>query len=509
MINIIPNQPLAQRLQYINRHITDRELMQHVQADDVQRLQVQRGIVGSRSVLGHTAFTKTGGITGSGNTLTASGAGTATGNSGISGGNAYEVRYVVAFSAIDNTGGYRIKLNNVYLPMPDASAGAYSILSGTITLYYNVASLTTSDLVFETTGADTELTISGISVTQLTTVRCDILDENFDVLDSNPFTITTYADNNLADISVDWSQCSSNGTRYLHVAANTNFNSELFSNPTFTTDILGWTAENGASTDWVWNAANGGEARWAGAVAPNSTLSQEVTVPGGSQYTLEFTATGLAANGSESILVRAVVNSTDQVLSTSVFLNGTNTVDIDLSAYENTMVALRVTFEPGGVLQTVGCSGASIKRTLDLQGITVPCRVLTTQLNTHIMYATNTGSAFGLDFTGYFMKLRLKARKEYTKYTDTTDMAAFSDNSNDLTLSYPEKVQTITVYGAPEYLHDAIRLMRLCDTFQYDGEDYVQAGEYAIRRTEYINQANAQFDVKDKVSVERNTYSNA
>lgn len=507
MITIIPNQPLAQRLQYINRHITDRELMQQVQADDVQRLQVQRGITGSRSVLNHTAFTKTGGITGSASTLTAAGAGTATANSGISGGNAYEVRYVVSFSAIDNTGGYRIKLNNAYLPMPDASAGAYSILSGTITLYYNVASLTTSDLVFETTGADTELTISSISVTQITAVRCDILDENFDVLDSNPFTITTYSNNNLADIAVDWSQCSSNGTRYLHVAANTNFDTELFTNPTFVTDIVGWTASNGGSTDWVWDAANGGEARWAGGTA--STLSQEITVPGGSIYTLVFTATGLAANGSESLGVTATVNSTDEVLDTSVVINGTHTVEIDLSEYENTFVALRVTFRPGTLLQTMGCSGASIKRTLDVQGITVPCRVLSTQLNTHILYATNTGSAFGLDFTGYFMKLRLKARKEYTKYPDTTDMATFSDNSNDLTLSYPEKVQTITVYGAPEYLHDAIRLMRLCDTFQYDGEDYVQAGEYAIRRTEYINPANAQFDVKDKVSVERNTYSNA
>ena len=507
MITIIPNQPLAQRLQYINRHITDRELMQQVQADDVQRLQVQRGITGLCSVLNHTAFTKTGGITGSASTLTAAGAGTATANSGISGGNAYEVRYVVSFSAIDNTGGYRIKLNNAYLPMPDASAGAYSILSGTITLYYNVASLTTSDLVFETTGADTELTISSISITQITAVRCDILDENFDVLDSNPFTITTYSNNNLADIAVDWSQCSSNGTRYLHVAANTNFDTELFTNPTFVTDIVGWTASNGGSTDWVWDAANGGEALWAGGTA--STLSQEITVPGGSIYTLVFTATGLAANGSESLVVTATVNSTDEVLDTSVVINGTHTVEIDLSEYESTFVALRVTFRPGTSLQTMGCSGASIKRTLDVQGITVPCRVLSTQLNTHILYATNTGSAFGLDFTGYFMKLRLKARKEYTKYPDTTDMATFSDNSNDLTLSYPEKVQTITVYGAPEYLHDAIRLMRLCDTFQYDGEDYVQAGEYAIRRTEYINPANAQFDVKDKVSVERNTYSNA
>ena len=507
MITIIPNQTFAQRKKYIDRLITDRELMQLANATDVQRLQVQRGVISARSTFAHGAFTKTGGFTGSGSSLLGSGAGTATANSGITAGKTYEIRFTATFNTIDNTGGYRVKLNNAWQDLPDATGGAYSILSGRITLYYYVSSLTTADLVFETSGTNTDITISGISVTRIADVRCDILDENLDVLDSNPFTITTYNTNNLADINVDWSLCSSNGRRYLHVANNVNFNTELLTNSTFATDITGWTAEGGGTTHWVWSALNGGQAYWDG-TGTLSTLAQSITAQGGAQYTISYTATGLALDGSESLGLTVKVNGTT-VHTESYTQTGTYTTDIDLSDYEGQFVTLLLVFRPGSTGQIMGISGVSLKRTQDLTGITTPTHLLTEHLNTKLFYGTNDGNAFGFDFTGFYFRMRCRSRVEYTKYADSPEMASFSDNSNDLTLAYPEKQHTITVYGLSEYQHDCMRLMRLSDTFTIDDVEYVQAGEYTIKRTEHLNAALGQFDVKDKTGIERNTYSNA
>lgn len=506
MINIIPNQPLAQRLQYINRQIPDLELQQLVQADDIQKMQVTRGIIEERSYIANSSFAKAGGMAGSGTTLACTGSGNALATSAISAGKTYEVSFRVLFNATDNTGGYRVKLNDDYLPLADASGGAYSIIGGNITLYYYVSTLTTTDFLFDVDGADTDIEISGISITRISDVRCDILAEDFSVLNSNPFTIATYSNNNLADITIDWSLCSSNGIRYLHVADNINFDTELLTNSTFATDVAGWTNNSGGALEWIWSSANGGEAQWPGS-GTNSGLSQTITAIGGSKYDLVFTTTGLSL-GSESVGATIYINGT-VFYTGNVTLNGSTTYSIDLSDYENQFVTIKVTFRPGTISQTVGISGVSLKRKLDVQGITVPCKVLTNQLNTHLLYGTNTGNAFGFYFNRFYFKMRVRSRKEYTGYPDTTDMASFSDNSNDLTLSYPEKKHTVTIYGAPEYAHDCIRLMRLCDTFTYDGTDYVQAGEYSLKRTEHLNMALAQFDIKDKTGVERNTYSNA
>jgi hypothetical protein len=157
----------------------------------------------------------------------------------------------------------------------------------------------------------------------------------------------------------------------------------------------------------------------------------------------------------------------------------------------------------------MGISGVSVKRTMDMSGITTPTHLLTEHHNTKVFYATNQANAFGFDFTGFFFKMRCRGRVEYTKYPDSPEMASFSDNSNDLTLAYPEKQHTITVYSLSEYQHDCMRLMRLSDTFTIDDVEYVQAGEYTIKRTDHLNAALGQFDVKDKTGIERNTYSNA
>lgn len=505
MITIIPNQTFAQRKKYTDRLITDRELMQLANATDVQRLQVKREITQPRTVL--TGFSHTGNNTGGGSTITGNGVGASTKAPGISAGKTYEVRFSVNFTSIDNTGGYRVSLNNAFLPLPDTTGGQYSILSGTITLYYYVSSLTTDLLEFEVEGDNTDLTITGISVTRIADVRCDILDENLDVLDSNPFTITTYNDNNLADIAVNWSLCSSNGRRYLHVANNVNYNSELLTNSTFATDITGWTAEGGGTTHWIWSALNGGQAYWDG-TGTLSTLAQSITAQGGAQYTISYTATGLALDGSESLGLTVKVNGTT-VHTESYTQTGTYTTDIDLSDYEGQYVTLLLVFRPGSTGQIMGISGVSLKRTQDLTGITTPTHLLTEHLNTKLFYGTNDGNAFGFDFTGFYFRMRCRSRVEYTKYADSPEMASFSDNSNDLTLAYPEKQHTITVYGLSEYQHDCMRLMRLCDTFTIDNTEYVQAGEYTIKRTEHLNAALGQFDVKDKTGIERNTYSNA
>ena len=94
MINIIPNQPLAQRLQYINRQIPDLELQQLVQADDIQKMQVTRGIIEERSYIANSSLPRQAAWqaaaphwrTGSGNALA---------TSAISAGKTYEVSFRV------------------------------------------------------------------------------------------------------------------------------------------------------------------------------------------------------------------------------------------------------------------------------------------------------------------------------------------------------------------------------------------------------------------------------
>jgi hypothetical protein len=165
------------------------------------------------------------------------------------------------------------------------------------------------------------------------------------------------------------------------------------------------------------------------------------------------------------------------VLSESQTQIGTYTAVIDLSDYEGQFVTILLVFRPASTGQTMGISGVSVKRTMDMSGITTPTQILTNHLNTRLFYATNEANAFGFDFTGFFFKIRCRSRVEYTKYPDSPEMASFSDNSNDLTLAYPEKQHTITVYGLSDISTTACA-HAISDTFTIDDVEYVQAGEY-------------------------------
>lgn len=506
-VTIIPNQPAAAIYPYeTTRKIPLIQLFQKVETADTQAIQVECSPATERTAIAPASFTKTGDFAASGSDLVCPGTGSATYATGIVANRRYEIRFTVTFNAVDISGGYRLKLNNSYLELPDASAGTYSILSGTISAYYGAGSIATSDLVIEVAGADTDVEFTSISITQLSEPDCDVLDENRELLDSSPFTVSSPYTKNYSTISVDWSLVTGTGTRYLHIYDSILFDTDLLTNGTFATDINSWTTEAGGTTDWVWSAANGGQAEWAGGTA--STLSQEITVPGGAKYYLDFTATGLAIDGSESLGVTVKINTTTTVLNQSVTQTGAYQYWVDLTDYSGSFYTLRVTFRPGNTSMTMGVSGVSIKRKFDSRnGITCPYSLLETHFATRLFYADNSDTAFG--FTELSMKIRARADVEYGKYPDDSNDYSFSDNSNEILLAYPEKVHTVTVMGLPEYLHDCLRVMRLSDTFRIDDVDYFRVGEYSVKRTQHQNMAMATFDVKDKTGIDRNTYANA
>lgn len=502
-ILIVKNQPV-QALRNLDA-CSETKNMQLVQTNDTQRVQVRLSPHNETELISESTFssgatwTLGGTATISGGKLNMTGATSAQSAAigTLTAGVRYRVRFTVAFNTIDNSGGYRIKLNNQYVKLADASGGTYSIMQGTIDAYILVASLVNATLVIETTGVDTDVEFDSMSLMELSQAGLQVLDAEYNILDDYNDTYTTYeADSNIATVRLPWSS-QTPGIVYWSIYDMLNYDTNIVLNGTFTGDLMWWTS-TGSWNAGLDNAVTSG--------TDMGVLQQTITLPGGAKYDLQFTVTGLTP-GVEALQVYYIVDNLGTYLSAieEYATIGTKTLTIDLSEFTGVR-DLVLNFKPKNASDVLTLDNVSLKRKLDTATITNPFKLAAKHFNTLLLYATNAHPAYGFNFNEFTMTMRLRADLEYKGYPDTTEVFRFSNASHDVLSSITDKLYDVRCKGMPEYMHDALRIIRLCDTFTIDGTAYVPDGEYNVNRQDKIHNAPAVFSVKEKQGIEENSY---
>jgi hypothetical protein len=228
-----------------------------------------------------------------------------------------------------------------------------------------------------------------------------------------------------------------------------------------------------------------------------------VTVPGGGLYETQFTLYGslLLNETLFNFEVNGVALPQEEYPS-----EATSTVSLDLSNYTG-FVQVRLCFQPKMGATNIWLDEVYFKRLRDGNNISVPFLRENGKRHQLTLFGSSLSAANGFLFSNNFdMNLVVGGRIDYDEYPNQADEYTFSNASTDLLSASVEKHYLVSINGSPEYLHDAIRLIRLCDTFLINGEPYVAVGGYELKKTDGLSNYAATFKVKEKQGVMMNTY---
>lgn len=502
-INITRAQPVQPLANWDADVATEYELMQLMLPGSSQEFQIELSPATPPSPISVGGFTLSGGMTVVGSALSCTGAGTATINPGLVANTSYAITVRVSLSSLQETGGFRLRLNNQEVELADKGTTTNnSIISGTITTYHRVGTVTSSLLEIIVSGAFLPMTFQSISVTPLSVPELKFLDETKTELVATGFTISDTNRVNIKRIRANWTNVS-NGIRYISVKDTVRFNTQLIKNGYFNASVADWEQEDGtALADWTWDAANGNSAYYDN--GGGTSLAQTQIVPGGGRYTIDIDCYGnpILAVGRAYVRINGVKQP-----EISITGNTVGQIEVDLKYYTG-FVNLQVVILPFISSRTLWIGEVVMKRVEDTGNISTPYQLGETNYkDTLALRATCAEPAHGLimgnDLT---LSLLVPGRLKYIDYPDKAENYLFSDRETRLLESAAEKEYQVTVHGSPEYLHDAIRLMRLCDTFTINGKEYISRGKYELKPTEGIDSAGAVFRVIDKLSLLPNEY---
>lgn len=500
-VTIIRNQPIQVKF---NKNFTcdDYTRMQLVEYNDFQKVQVLLSPNTLPRVLSGAGWTVTGGMSNALNTLTAAGAGTASKVAGIGAGKKYQIQFDVLFSTIDNVGGYRVKINNQWLKLPDATGGNLSVLGGTITCWVTInGTITDTNLVFEVAGAGTSLTIKNISIGEMSKVGMSVLDENLQEITNVGQVYTQYIPNSpLATINVIWSDLHNAGVQgkcYLYFYDALNIGMNLLVNPTFTGGLTGWT-----SYQWGYDNLLGWGATYDGTGSPFANqIWQDLIVPGGAIYRISFKMYG------SRVYVIPTINGAVQPGTLHASVGATvKTQDIDLSSYSG-YISLRIAFQPEQPTNVLRLSNCSFGRIFDAANVSNLFDLQERHKYTLKLYGKCKQAAFGFDFFNFDLTMRVKGYVLYKEYPDTTEVYNFSNETSAILNADANKNYEVTIRAAPEYHHDAIRLMRLCDTFTINNNGVILEGPYDTKPTMELPMPEGKFMIRNWNGLEDNSYS--
>ncbi len=509
-ISIIPNQPIQPQLKFINRVPHEYDLMQLAPDTLEQSLQVKCTGATSASYFSFTGATVTGGAVVSGTSVAFTGAATCEKSFTIADNTEYELKLRVQINTLGNIGGFKILINNNEIYLDDKGLTAdYSVLQGNLTTYYKIPSGigATSTIKLQTTGSDTDLTISSVSLTKLSQPIIAALNESkalISGLPSGTFTITTSSAPgklNYKQIRVKWGNIS-HGVRYLRISDSVDLGSNMVVNPLFISDTSGWEQPNtSALAEWIYSPDFGGSAKYV--VGTQEVISQLISAQGGGFYDFQFTVYGNPLN--IGIEVYFEVNGIAQPFQ-AFYNDTTNSIPLDLSNYTG-FPDVRICFRPTSGSTNIYITEIYFKRLLDRNNISVPFNRENGKRNQLTLFGSSLSAANGFLFSSNFdMRLVVGGRIDYDEYPNVADEYTFSNASTDLLSASVEKHYLVSINGSPEYLHDAIRLIRLCDTFLINGESYVAVGGYELKKTDGLSNYAATFKVKEKQGVMMNTY---
>lgn len=504
-IEVIRNQPVQTKFNCCSCDEYSR--MQLVIPGDEQRIQVKRTPYTTPVfLLNLTPWTTFGDISETPGLLTATGYGTAYKNVTLAAGRTYQIEFDVDITELDDNGGYRLFVNDRYVNLPDATGGSYSIVSGRIVAFYTANTVVALPaIIFQTAvGAVTNLTISNITIAELSQPGMMVLDDAKQLLvNLTNITAVDIPDSNITTFWIHWADVTYTGICYLSFYDLLFFDSNLILNGTFNTSLANWDNYFDETLQWDWFGGIPTRAQYQGTGdSHGNQLTQMVEVPGGSICQLAFTVSGIGIGGGEGCYVSYVING---VATTPTLYSITNayTETLDLSGYTG-LVQVRVVFKPKNVTDTIFIYNVSFKQVADRSNISNPFSLQPKHSGTLVFHGRCDGPAYNFDWTNFFSRLRIRARIEYKGYPDTTELYEWSNKVEELLDADSKKHYLITILGNPEYLHDALRLIRLCDAFTINGKFYVSASDYELKKTEGVCNSAASFEVREKIGLPNN-----
>lgn len=421
-------------------------------------------------------------------------------------GKRYQIDFDVEINTLGSTGGYRVAFENYFVMLPDTtSPGAYSVLSGRVSAVVTAA-FNAQNFGIGVSGASTNLSIKNICVTELSNVNVAVLDKSKNVVYTltGPQHITNDPRSNITDIYVPWWLLAlSDGIYYLSFYDTTNLGTEILANGEFVSNLDSWKTKTGGVSSWQPFFTSEEVARFTTGNNGND-IAQDVYADGGAEYELQFDV--VITMPGQSINVYFVVNgtATEPVNYTA---NGLHTQVLDLTAYEG-IVAVKVVLEAGMSIGTMVLNSVSLMKTKDLNNISNPFELARKQAQTLHLLGYCNREAFGFTFKSFVSSVRAKGFLKYKEYPDfsTAEIFRLSNEAEELLTARAPKHYEVTIHGTAEYIHDAIRLMRLCDLFLIDGKRWILAGDYELVPTEGIMNATARFTVREQIGIPPNRY---
>lgn len=509
-IKVIDNQPIHTK--FACPYTCDEsQLTQIVQRGDTQAIQTKCSSAATPTAY-NSGWSVTGGITtsGGGSILNAVGAGTATHAIAIASGKRYQVKLTVQFSVIDDTGGIRIKINNKWLKLADASGGSYSILSGTFTYFISITTASFFYMVIETAGADTECSVSAISFGMLSEVGMRFLDANKSLVVDLGDTYTILSpDSDITNAYVIWSLLNNYPEGIYYVQLYDIQNSiplDYITNGDFPSNITGWTQLGGSATIWTWSGTPSGHAQYGGTgTGSNETFAQSFIVEGGmiSKLSLTLLGCGVGEGLNAYFVISGVAQEPVTLTADGIY---TDFITLDLSNYSGP-ITVWVVLAPLNSADTFSVYDVKLVPILDNGNISNPFNLKKSWRNSILLTGVCNQQAYGFDFETLFnLSIRIQGELKYSGYPDTTQDYTFSDEQTDIINSVTEKNYDLNVDGVAEYIHDTLRVIRLCDEFLIDYTNYSKVGEYKLKPVEEIHSAGAVFKLKKQTGIATNYY---
>ena len=209
-----------------------------------------------------------------------------------------------------------------------------------------------------------------------------------------------------------------------------------------------------------------------------------LTLTQGSRYIFRFTIDNYVGGSLTPISINA--SSTTTALDTAKTADGNYSVEFTASSGQ-VLIGFQYTGIGGDSLDLEDVQLYELPASTDCS----ECVKVGTHDCTLLLTATNDDNAFGLNFQdfSFTQSLRVSGRLTNPRYPLDAEVYKFSNGQRKILTGERDKVEQLQIMEVPEYIHDAISIFLICDTFQINGTTYVKSDsdyEPVWRRTSQL-----------------------
>lgn len=339
------------------------------------------------------------------------------------------------------------------------------------------------------------VTLTDISVVPMSTVSFTIQDCTtgtvFYTSDDNDVEyniLTKYLDNPNAQfyglVTLDWDSYALPDACYcLCVKDESDIGFNYVANGVFTNENY-WAFTNVGASGWAISAGVLAKAKDATVGTDKAQTTLITPLASADCYVLSF---DLDSDNGSTVEVRYdTATLSDQLLETVTIPIGISTKEIDISGLGITVLKFWAASDD----EEFSIDNVVLAKGTDC----VDCSCLSTCISLRanhdntilqgcnlLLEATCSNNAFGFNFTDLSLTHRLRVIGKIRNMTFETESDYYLKSNGEKVLIYADTQENLElqIMEVPAYVHSAINMMLLCDTFTIDGVEYVRAGEYA------------------------------